>query len=1083
MSCRHELNEEQMEDIKLLNRKVPVLVRGIQSAGLASFEPRQRLLNQYPAHEPITVMHINTVDDPGDQLKSLSVGSPRPSEISRRSTAPAPIHHNVFAGQQDSSNIFTRFLGHAGTLSYEATEASEGMQRSPGISFPPEVGQAQQNHEEVLVPPDDPEVPDDPPSNAEFSPSMLQPMTIAPKVATDQQDESESLHGKENSSQRLPQSHITQHAPRSLQSMTAAGQSQNLLAARLNTSGHLDGPKDVIGDHPGGDDCKAAGSSIRRRSVSSTSDPLHEPPPPPATREIFKGDRKSPGPPPTPRARGVPPGEESRGGLPPILKHQSNLKHRIRTEHYDKHQLSNVGNVSKPVQRRGPPASTSRPVSIEHRDQDRKDPRQVLSDNEIFSPASPISANDENIIELQNLRAQPRRRESHSSHSSSIDTHSFYEGWLLEPETGLRDVPALTVFCCSRSPIHLEADESPMWSIHPFSRDSRLLKTHLIKDTPKSTTRNKPPNNKSKGFATSIPDADIIMALSPGARREINELLKDRNRQTTRRYGWKLAAIANYPYPSSKSKRSLLHPETAKTERYLVVLKGGPKLPAGSEEAVQPILIGTEENLPDRYSNPWAQLDDSEFKHGAALDFPVILGEERRNSALLQIRERYNDSLTVVKKAGYRQHAKAQSRSFVDPRDDYELERAPRELEGYKRAHTREDYDLERSVGRLEADKLQGVRSREEYELEHARKELEQYKIHSTKEDYELEKAKKELEAYKLEKEREAEEKRIKKEMELKKLAEEKREGEGKAHPEMESEKAFERYKQEQDEKAAKEWREKEERDKGYQHRLEDDLRKSGMDRRQIAVVLKKDKGVDLSRPTYTRMSRKYVSIETLNTYRIDYERDQVRPILGYLQVRANRDFQDPDYILIKRWVPEYEQDFLWAHTKQIRELKERELRERELKERALKEKEEEEHRWRLDKDLRQSAGPVPPSTAHLPAISTKWETAPDRKGPRQIRKQPTRFAGYRDNTWNPAFQLGEWRSGTPAVVGKPQTRMDVGDEGELGEKGDGEVLSDEEAKRLMAEFLRGFSADELDLRAMEGIGGQKVDEEDGMIE
>lgn len=29
---------------------------------------------------------------------------------------------------------------------------------------------------------------------------------------------------------------------------------------------------------------------------------------------------------------------------------------------------------------------------------------------------------------------------------------------------------------------------------------------------------------------------------------------------------------------------------------------------------------------------------------------------------------------------------------------------------------------------------------------------------------------------------------------------------------------------------------------------------------------------------------------------------------------------QDPDYVLIKRWVPEYEQDFLWAQTKAIRE-------------------------------------------------------------------------------------------------------------------------------------------------------------------
>lgn len=29
---------------------------------------------------------------------------------------------------------------------------------------------------------------------------------------------------------------------------------------------------------------------------------------------------------------------------------------------------------------------------------------------------------------------------------------------------------------------------------------------------------------------------------------------------------------------------------------------------------------------------------------------------------------------------------------------------------------------------------------------------------------------------------------------------------------------------------------------------------------------------------------------------------------------------QDPEYILIKRWVPEYEQDFLWSHTREIRE-------------------------------------------------------------------------------------------------------------------------------------------------------------------
>ncbi len=243
-----------------------------------------------------------------------------------------------------------------------------------------------------------------------------------------------------------------------------------------------------------------------------------------------------------------------------------------------------------------------------------------------------------------------------------------------------------------------------------------------------------------------------------------------------------------------------------------------------------------------------------------------------------------------------------------------------RELEAYKRAHTREEYELERQRREIEAYRINEVRSREEQELEKARKELEKYKIHATKEDYELERTKKELEAYKLEKDREAEEKRIKKEMELKRLLEEKKADEEKERLKKESEKAIAKYKAEEAEKAAKEKKEKEEREKEYQHRLEDDLRKSGMSEQQISVVLKKDKGVDPNRPTYTRMSRKHLSIETLNRYRIDYEWDQVRTIPRQTRVKTNRSAQDPDFVLIKRWVPEYEQDFLWAHTKQIRE-------------------------------------------------------------------------------------------------------------------------------------------------------------------
>jgi len=85
-------------------------------------------------------------------------------------------------------------------------------------------------------------------------------------------------------------------------------------------------------------------------------------------------------------------------------------------------------------------------------------------------------------------------------------------------------------------------------------------------------------------------------------------------------------------------------------------------------------------------------------------------------------------------------------------------------------------------------------------------------------------------------------------------------------------------------------------------------MRKAGMTDHQIAVVLKKDKGKEMmapERPTYTRMARRHISIETLRTHHIEFELDV-----------------DPEFVIIKRWVPEYEQDFLWNHTRQIREVR-----------------------------------------------------------------------------------------------------------------------------------------------------------------
>ena len=98
------------------------------------------------------------------------------------------------------------------------------------------------------------------------------------------------------------------------------------------------------------------------------------------------------------------------------------------------------------------------------------------------------------------------------------------------------------------------------------------------------------------------------------------------------------------------------------------------------------------------------------------------------------------------------------------------------------------------------------------------------------------------------------------------------------------------------------------ERKRDYKRLMELELRKSGMDEYEIATALDMDFGEEVAerprqdRPVYTRLSRRYLSIETLNQHRIEYELDE-----------------DPSYVLIKRWVPEYEQKFLWQHTSDLR--------------------------------------------------------------------------------------------------------------------------------------------------------------------
>lgn len=153
------------------------------------------------------------------------------------------------------------------------------------------------------------------------------------------------------------------------------------------------------------------------------------------------------------------------------------------------------------------------------------------------------------------------------------------------------------------------------------------------------------------------------------------------------------------------------------------------------------------------------------------------------------------------------------------------------------------------------------------------------------KEDYELEAARKQLAQYKLDEDKAAERKRVAKELELERLRKEKEEEEEEEKLKAERKRAIERYKADELERAAKEKKKKEEDEREYKERLAADMRKSGVDEKQIALVLKGEKAKppppkEMNRPIYTRMSRRHLSIETLNKFRVDFEFDQVLSLI-----------------------------------------------------------------------------------------------------------------------------------------------------------------------------------------------------------
>ncbi|KAL9042155.1 MAG: hypothetical protein Q9180_000803 [Flavoplaca navasiana] len=147
--------------------------------------------------------------------------------------------------------------------------------------------------------------------------------------------------------------------------------------------------------------------------------------------------------------------------------------------------------------------------------------------------------------------------------------------------------------------------------------------------------------------------------------------------------------------------------------------------------------------------------------------------------------------------------------------------------------------------------------------------------------------------------------------------------------------------KREEYEKELKEKKKKEEEDKMFKARLKDMYLAQGYSEESIETMIKdaekKRKGshgqhsphsphalvgghdgamvhiqkemnvVNLSRPTYLRVHRNYLSPDTLDAYDLPWEWDE----------------RDSHYIIIKRWISENDQDKLFDHTRKLREQRE----------------------------------------------------------------------------------------------------------------------------------------------------------------
>lgn len=218
--------------------------------------------------------------------------------------------------------------------------------------------------------------------------------------------------------------------------------------------------------------------------------------------------------------------------------------------------------------------------------------------------------------------------------------------------------------------------------------------------------------------------------------------------------------------------------------------------------------------------------------------------------------------------------------------DEYEPSRTSRRRRSRRRSsysrsrsrsHSKERY-MTKKEWELAVERRDLEHQMEQLRLDSARDKATRKASRDNQGSAELNRLKEELDAVKRREAQAEEEKRIKHELELKRLREEERAAAEKEVRDKEAKAAVEKYKKEEAERREEDDKRKKEAEKEYQRRLQEQLLASGLDEEQINAIIKKEKVPEArnERATYTRMPRKHLSIETLRTFKVEYDLDTV---------------------------------------------------------------------------------------------------------------------------------------------------------------------------------------------------------------